>query len=152
MAPKRDGFTADLFRDYQPAPVVDRFEEEEVRAFSLNGRLSKAVALALAASGQSRDELAAAMSEFLGDNVSTSMLDKYASQAAEGHSISALRLVALAAVTNDVRPLNALLADVDLIVVPKKYEALLRREKARELKERMEREESAADAEWKARR
>lgn len=99
-----------------------------------------------------RAEIAAAMSELLKTTVSKAMLDGYASQAREQHSISAVRLAALVAVTNDARALNALLEDTGLIVIPKRYEALLRREKARELRERAEREEQAADAEWKAKR
>lgn len=149
---RRDPNTLDLYRDYEPEAVVDRFEASETQAFSRAGKLSKAVALALANSPLSRDEIAAAMEEFLGDRVSKTLLDKYASQAAEDHSIPALRLLALVAVTRDVRVLNTMLEELELIVVPKRYEALLRREQARIAKERFEREEQAADAEWRARR
>lgn len=147
---RRDTQTPDLFRDYQPPAVVERFEAENVQAWSLAGRLSKAVALTMEESDIPRAEIAAAMSEILKTAVSKAMLDAYASQAREQHSISAVRLAALVAVTNDLRALNTLLEDAGLIVIPKKYEALLRREKAREIKERAEREEQAADAEWKA--
>lgn len=150
MARKRDQHTPDLFMDYQPGPVVERFEDEDVQAWSLSARLSKAVARTMDESELSRADIASAMSEILKSTVSKAMLDGYASQAREQHSISAVRLAALVAVTNDARALNALLADARLIVIPKKYEALLRREKAREIKERAEREEQAADAEWKA--
>jgi hypothetical protein len=44
------------------------------------------------------------------------------------------------------------LSEAGLIVVEAKYEALLKRERARELRERAERAEQAADAEWRARR
>lgn len=149
---RRDPNTLDLYQDYKPEVVVERFEHEETQAFSRAGRLSKAVALALSNAPVSREEIASAMSEFLGERVSKQLLDKYASQAAEEHSISALRLAALIAVTKDVRPLNTLLEELGLIVVPRKYEALLKRETARIAKERFEREEQAADAEWRARR
>lgn len=148
---KRDGSTLDLFRDIQPAPVVPRFAAEDVKAWSRARRLSKAIAKMLADDGRSRDELAAAMSELLEEAVSKAMLDNYAAQEKE-HQISALRLAALVMVTGDARALNALLEEAGLIVVEAKYEALLRREKARELRERAEREEQAADAEWRARR
>lgn len=147
-----DKQTLDLFKDYVPAPVVPRFEEEVVRAFSPQGRLAKAVARTLEECGQSRDEIAAAISEILGERVSRSTLDAYASQAKESHQIPASRLAALVAVTGDPRPLNVLLNPHDLIVVPQKFEPLLRREAAREARERFEREEQAADAEWRARR
>ncbi|MBX3580791.1 MAG: hypothetical protein KF810_02695 [Rhizobiaceae bacterium] len=150
MSRRRDSTTPDLFRDYQPAPVVERFDAEAVQAWSMQARLSKAVALTMDEAGRGRDEIAAAMSEVLKASVSKAMLDGYASQAREQHSISAVRLAALVIVTGDARALNVLLEDAGLIVIPKKYEALLRREKAREIKERAEREEQAADAEWKA--
>jgi hypothetical protein len=152
MARKRDPFTVDLFSELKPAPVVDRFDDEEVKAWSLDGRLAKAVALTMEESGKTREQLAAAMSEVTKANVSEAMLDAYASQAREQHSISALRLAALVAITGDARAFNVLLEEAGLIVVPKKYEALLRRERAREMLEKLEREEKAADAEWRARR
>lgn len=147
----RDSQTVDLFRDYQPAPVVERFDAAALQSWSLAGRLSKAVSLTLTEADDSRADIAKLMSEFLQDEVSKASLDAFASQAKE-HSISAIRLVALVSVTGDPRALNALLEEIGLIAVPKKYEALLRREKARELRERAEREEQAADAQWKATR
>ena len=138
MTRKRDPFTVDLFRDYQPSPVVDRFGNDEVKAFSLSGRLCKALALTMEESGKSREDLAAAMSEMA--PVTKAMLDAYASQAREQHSIPAIRLAALVAVTGDARALNVLLEDAGLIVVPKKYEALLRRERAREMRDQLDRE------------
>lgn len=149
---RRDPMTSDLFRDYQPGPVVERFDQQAVQAWSAEGRLSKAVALTMDDASMSRAEIAAAMSSLLKATVSKGMLDGYASQAREHHSISAVRLAALIEVTGDARALNVLLEQSGLIVVPQKYEALLRREKARELRERAEREEQAADAEWKAKR
>lgn len=151
VRPRRDANTADLFRDYQPEPVVERFAPEQVQAWSLAARLSKAVSLTLKETAVPRDEVARAMSDVLNDDVSKAMLDAYASQAKE-HSISAVRLAALVEVTGDARALNALLENSGLIVVPKKYEALMRREKARETIERAQRDEQAADAEWKAKR
>lgn len=152
MTARRDRRTLDLFRDYAPTPVVARFEAEAVKAYRLQGRVAKAVARTLDDAGRSRAEVARAMSEVLGEDVSKAMLDAYASQAKEGHQISAARLAALVEVTGDARALNTLLADFGLIAVPDRYEALLRREAAREARERFEREEAAADAEWRARR
>ena len=149
---RRDQMTPDLFRDYEPSPVIARFEAKDVQAWSIDGRLSKAVALTLDESGMSRAAIAEALSDLLKTTVSKGMLDAYASQARQQHSISAIRLVALAQVTGDARALNVLLEEAGWIAVPRKYEALLRRERARELRERAEREEQAADAEWKARR
>lgn len=152
MPRRRDPFTVDLFRDLVPAPVVHRFDDEDVKAWSLAGRLAKAVALTMDESELTREAIAVAMTEVLKAPVSKSMLDAYASQAREQNAISAIRLSALAQVTGDLRAINVLLEEAGLIVVPKKYEALLRRERAREMRDMMEREEKAADAEWRANR
>lgn len=152
MAKRRDPFTVDLFRDFSPAPVVHRFDDADVKAWSLDGRLAKAVALTMEESDMSREQIAAAMTDVLKAPVSKSTLDAYASQAREQNSISAIRLAALAQVTGDLRAINVLLEEAGLIVVPKKYEALLRRERAREMRDMLEREEKAADAEWRAKR
>lgn len=151
MTRRRDTLTGDLFRDYQPKPVVERFDPEAVQSWSLAGRLSKAVGLTLAECGQSRVEIARAMSDYLKDEVSKASLDAFASQAKE-HSISALRLAALVAVTGDPRALNALLEDQGLVVVPRKYEALIMREMADEAIQRATRDRDAFDAAWRAKR
>ncbi|BBF92398.1 hypothetical protein [Blastochloris tepida] len=151
MARRPDTSTLDLFRDLEPTPVVPRFADEDVRAWTPARRLSRAIAKTMDDSGKSREEIAAALSAQIGEKVSKAMLDAYASPE-KPHAISALRLAGLVAVTGDVRALNTLLAEAGLIVIEARYEALLKREKARELKERAEQEEKAADAEWRARR
>lgn len=147
---KRDAFTMDLFSEYKPTKVVDRFDAERVQAWSLAGKLAKAIALTMEDSRMSRDEIAAQMSELTKSSVSKGMLDTYSSQARENNQISAVRLAALVAITGDARALNVLLEEAGLIVVPKKYEALLKRERARELRDAMDREIQNADAQWKA--
>lgn len=152
MSRRRDTLTIDLFKEYQPTAVVERFDGDEVKAWSLAGRLSKAIALTMEESGMARDEIAAAMSDITKTSISKASLDAYASQAKEQNQIPAVRLAALVTVTGDARALNVLLEEAGLIVIPKKYEALLKRERARELREQLEREERAADAEWRAKR
>jgi hypothetical protein len=146
---RRDAGTIDLFAEYQPAPVVERYPEESVRAYDLAGRLSKAVARTLEDSGMSRAEAAKAMADLLQDDMSKAMLDNYASQAKE-HVISALRLFALVTVTGDPRAINMLLAPAGMVAVPARYEPLIRREVAKEDLSRLQREIDAADAAWRA--
>lgn len=141
----------DLFKDYDPGPVVERFAEQDVKAFTPAARLSKSIARVLADSKLSRDDIAQRMSEVTHERITRVMLDNYASQTKE-HAISAQRLAALSIVTGDVRALNELLRDAGLIVVDQSYEALLRRERAKELADRFERDAAAADAEWRAKR
>lgn len=66
------------------------------------------VALALNEAGRSRFEIAGAMSALLDDEVTKLMLDAYASEAREGHNISAARLLALVAVTERFDLLDSL--------------------------------------------
>lgn len=148
---KRDRSTLDLFKDFVPGPVVPRFAEEEVKSWTRARRLKRAIAKALGETETDRETIARAMTEWSGEAISKAMLDNYASQGKE-HQISALRLVALVAVTGDPRALNAVLGEAGLIAIDQKYEPLLRREAAREARERLEQEERAADAEWRAKR
>lgn len=147
---RRDAGTIDLFRDLTPPPVVERYPEESVRAYDVAGRLSKAVAQTLADCGMSRAEVAKAMADLLNDEtMSKAMLDNFASQAKD-HVISALRLVGLVAVTADPRALNMLLEPAGMVVVPAKYEPLIRREVAKDHLTALQREIDAADAAWRA--
>ncbi|RJF70905.1 hypothetical protein [Rhodopseudomonas palustris] len=145
-----DTLTPDLFRDYQPAPVVERFSPERVRAARASARIKQALKEALRDCGRSRDTVAAAMSEYLGERVSPQILDQYTSAANETANIPAHRLIALVVVTGDIRLINALLVDTDAVAVARKYEALIRREMAKEARDRLDREINAADAEWRA--
>jgi hypothetical protein len=147
-----DSGTLDLFATLETAPAVARFDAERVRGATINARIAKAVAAVLKDAGRSRDVIAQEMSAYLGEPVSRASLEAFASEAKEGHTISAPRLVALFVVTGDLRLLNAVLADTGAIAVEERYEALIRRERYAELEERASRERQAADAAWRARR
>lgn len=149
---RRDSSTLDLFKDFKPQPVVARFDEQEIRATSIAARMAKAVSKALKDDGRSRDKIAEHMSEIVGERVPASMLDAYASEAKEAHKITAERLLALIVATEDERLLNALLVNTGLIVVPARFEALIRREMAIEARDRLDKEINAARAEWEAKR
>ncbi|MGL5166671.1 MAG: hypothetical protein ACRC9K_12365 [Afipia sp.] len=151
MSPRRrDTITPDLFKDYTPASVVERFSPERVRAVRASARIKRAVAEAIKDSKHGRDVIAHLMSEQLGERVTPDMLDQYTSTANEKNNISAHRLVALFSVTRDVRLINALLEDTDVIAISAKYEPLIRREMAKEAIEKLQREVNASDAQWKA--
>lgn len=84
------------------------FEERDVRAATLDARISRAVATALRDTARPRREIAAAMSAYLGEHVSVAMLDAYASQARASHKISVPRFAALLHATGDRRLLELL--------------------------------------------
>jgi hypothetical protein len=147
---RRDARTIDMFAEFEPRPVVDRFDGDRVRAATLSVRVARAVSECLKDAGRDRTVIAAEISDYLGESVTRAMLDAYASPGREAHNIPAHRLMALAAVTRDARPINALLFESDMIAVDARYEALIRREQAREMREKLDREIDAADAQWKA--
>lgn len=149
---QRDTKTLDIFGAFTPEPVVERFPAERVRAASLPALVARAVSETLKDCGLPRAKVAADMSAFLDERVTEAMLNAYASAARESHNIPAHRLIALALVANDARLLNAVLEDADFIVVSAKYEPLIRREMAREARDRLDREIDANEAEWRARR
>ncbi len=106
MAPRpRDTQTLDLF-EWQPPEVVERFEARAVRAHSVRAQIAKAVAETLKADLRSRDEIAQAMSVAAGEEISVHMLNAYASEAREDHTIPYHRLLALVEVTGDARALQ----------------------------------------------
>lgn len=101
----RDPRTLDLF-SWRPPEVVREAPEDKVRSASLRGGIAKIVSLVLKECGMPRDEVARRMTAMLGEEVSKAMLDAYASEAREEHSISFLRVVALCEVTRDPRLLQ----------------------------------------------
>ena len=150
MTKGRDALTLDLFRDFEPKPVVDRFPEEQVRAATLRERVARAVSAALKAYDGEREAIAAEMSEYLGERVTKAMLDQYASQANAQHAIPAHRLIALAIGAGDARLINALLIDTGLVAVNAQYEPLIMREMANHAIKRLQRKAAASDAQWRA--
>jgi hypothetical protein len=150
MTRRRDQDTVDLFSEFTPAPVVERFSPERVRALRTSSRIARAVAEAIKQSRKSRPDIAREMSDYLGEEVSAAMLDQYSSTANEKNNIPAHRLIALLAVTADIRLVNAALHDTTFVAVDARYEPLIRREMAKEARDRLDREINAADAQWKA--
>jgi hypothetical protein len=71
------------------------------------------------------------MTDWLGDNaddggVSKSMLDAYTAEGRRTHTINAIRLAALCAVTEDIRPLALLLEELGYAVVEPRYVHIVR--------------------------
>ncbi|CAL4866695.1 hypothetical protein MMA231_00939 [Asticcacaulis sp. MM231] len=96
-----------------PTPPADR----EGALAGIDKRVASAVALMILQSGLGRHEVAINVSEVLDDTVTKAMLDAYASEAREGHNISAGRLLALTAVTGGYGILNGLLREIGATVL-----------------------------------
>lgn len=137
MRKRRDTRTGDLFAYNQP---VQRFEEQISAAATLNGRICRAISAALATTPYSRDEIASRMSAYLGERISKSMLDKYASEGSEDHIITLPRFLALVHATDDKRLLNLLTEPFGFISVPRECEGWIKAGMLIEEEERIKRQ------------
>lgn len=136
--PPRCPLTNDLLAWQPSSPAVDyRGVPEVTRAATLGGRFARAMKVALENCGKSRDQVAAEMSEYLGEEVTLNMLNAYVSEAAKSHQINVIRFAGLAHATGDLRLLSILPDLFGLAVVPARYvpliEADLAEQRSREL-------------------
>lgn len=107
MAP-RDTKTLSLL-DWQPAQVpVPVVAAEVSRAATLGGRMARLMALVLRECGKSREDIAAAMADYLGESVSVDSLNKWVSEASTDHVINIVRYIALVHATDDLRLVQGL--------------------------------------------
>ena len=117
---RHDTNTGDLL-SWEPPAVVARFDETRIRTASLRAKVARAVSETLKDCELGRDEIAERMSEWLNEDVSKNMLDAYASEAREDHTITFHRLLALVHVTGDVRPLQVGADLFDHSVIDNRY-------------------------------
>lgn len=123
---RKDTSTLDLL-NWRPDIPVEKYDAETVRAANLKDRISRAVAQTLqdAKSENSkleRSDVARRMGEFLNESVSENVLNAYASQARGDHSMSLPRAVALMHATQDFRLLTLIADELDLAIIPKRFE------------------------------
>lgn len=119
------GRQLDLLTDWEPPAPTVAFDEKQVRAATLPQRISRAIAAALSDCSIPRAEIARRMSEYLGETVSANMLNAYASQAREDHSIGLLRFIALVHATRDRRLLEMLAEPFDWACIERKHLPLI---------------------------
>lgn len=149
MKDRADRSTLDLL-NWRAPDVSVRFEDErQVRAASLAGRVSRAVAATLKESGRSREEIAAEMSDYLGADVSEGMLAAYASGQREDHNISLVRALALLNATGDARLFGELLDPHGFAVIPKKYLAAIEEAMCDDVIERAQGRKKLARRTWR---
>jgi len=129
--------------DWTPPQAALAFDERDVRGASLTARIARAVSVAMRSCGRSRPAIAREMSCYLGEDVSSAMLDAYASTARDGHNISAARLLALIHATGDRRLLQLLAEPMGWAVVERKHLVLIELAAAREQEEALRRRREA---------
>ena len=123
MNKRRAGDQLELLGWEAPRAAV-AFDPELVRAHGLRESLCRAITAALkdaAGAGRSRADIAEAMGQFLGATISKAILDAYASQGREDHTISLLRFVALVHATGDRRLLELLAEPMGWTVIERRY-------------------------------
>lgn len=135
----RCNVTDDLLA-WQPPQPVKAFAPDRIRAASLAAQIARGVSEALRHAGRSRDQVAAEMSAYLGESVSTNILDKYASEAAEEHVINLVRFAALIHATRSRELLQMLADQFDWVVVEKRHVDAIELASALEERERLNRE------------
>lgn len=128
---------------WTPPQAEMAFDEREVRGASVAARLSRAVSVTLRECPKRRPRIAEEMSAFLGEPVSTAMLDAYASVAREAHRISLPRFLALIHVTGDRRLLQMLAEPMGWAVVERKHLVLIELAAAREQEDALRRRREA---------
>lgn len=111
--------------DWQPPEAVVAFAPEQVRAASVAASIARAVAAALRDAEAPREEIAQRMSAYLGEKVSKSMLDAYASEARREHQIPVTRLIALMHATQDRRLLQLIAEPLGWAVIERRHLPLI---------------------------
>ncbi|HYG91175.1 MAG TPA: DNA transposition protein [Azospirillum sp.] len=120
MSRSRDTRTYDLLA-WEPPQPAKAFAPEKVRAASLRSMVCRAVAAALKECGKDRDQVAEEIGTYLGEPCAKTMLDAYASEAREDHTIPLIRFLGLVHATGDIRLLQVLANQFGWAVVPQKY-------------------------------
>lgn len=151
MPKYRDPLTPDLF-DWKPPQVAVGLPSEATRGGTLPNQIARAVAQTLKDCGQSREEVAGAMSAYLDQSVSKNMLDAYASPSREEHRITLERSVALIEASGNLGLLGFIAGLFDHVVVPKKYRDLIELHMIDEQLEKQTARKQALLASWRAAR
>jgi hypothetical protein len=152
MARRGDDLTMDLL-EWRPPEVARRYDERAVSAASWRDRIARAVAETLRSAKESRDVIAARMTEWLGHDepVSGKMLDAYASQAKEAHTIPYLRVIALGVATGDARLLQLAAEPIGHAVIEARFLGAIHEAMATERLEEIERARKLARRQWRGR-
>lgn len=125
---RRDDRTLDLL-NWEPPAVSVGYAEDVAGRGPLANKIARVISRALrdAAddSGQSRDTIAAALSEALGRPISRAMLDKWTSEGSAEHRIPLDAFIALIRVTGAVDLLGFVAEMFGLVVIPERYQAIV---------------------------
>lgn len=144
----KDRQTLDLF-DWTPPAITPSFPARLIRAASLRAMASKALSISLKDSGKPRDRIAEEMASYLGEPCSKAMVDAYASEAREEHSIPLIRFIGVINATRDIRLLNMIAELFGWAVVPARYLPAIEEAMLAEKIEELQQRKTAARRSWK---
>lgn len=148
MPRPRDRSTLDLF-EWEPPQVAVGFSPETLRGGSLTSKVARAIGKALRDSDKTRDVIAAEMSQLLGQSISKTMIDAYASEAKESHRITLERTMAVIAVTNCHDLLGFIAGEFGYAVVPEKYADIIELHLIEEHEGELAKRKTALEARWR---
>lgn len=127
MTKRRDPLTKDLF-EYQPPKVAVRYDEGVTGRGSLDNQISRLISRALRDArddGHTRADIATSMSRYLNRSISSTMLDKWASEASDEHRIPLDAFIALVDATGAKELLGFVPGMFNLTVIENEYADLI---------------------------
>lgn len=149
MARKRpDDHTLDLF-DWEPPPVAEVFDAFRIKSPCDRMRISQALSAACDESGMSRDDIHAAMCEYLGYSFSRGTFDRVMAVSAEGHEFTLSKFIAFFKTVQDPRVLNAILDGTEYVAIPRKFVGAVEEAMVTEQMERLAERRRLARRSWK---
>ncbi len=147
---RRDNMTLDLLA-WEPPRVAVGYDAQDMRG-PLDLVIARLVSSALhraTEQGQSREQIAAAMSDYLGRAVSKTTLDAWSSPARSTNRIPLDAFVALVEATGDHDLLGWLPGQHGYVVVPQRYGDLIELQLIEEKEAEMARRKAALTARYK---
>ncbi|WP_370270134.1 hypothetical protein [Nioella sp.] len=127
MARYRDPLTKDLF-SWQPPKVGVGYSEDVIGRGRLDNKIARLIAQALRDArddGQSRADIARALSAYLGRSVSEAMLNKWSSEGSEEHRIPLDAFIGLVHATGARDLLGFVPGEFGLTVIENQYAELI---------------------------
>lgn len=146
--------TGDLF-DWQPPQVAVGYSADVAGRGRLDNKIARLIGQALRDArddGQSRTQIARAMSDYLGRSISEAMLNKWSSESSDEHRIPLDAFIALVAATGAKDLLGFAPGEFGLTVIASEYAEMIRLQLIRDKRQELEAQERVLEAKLKARR
>lgn len=154
MARRRDPLTKDLF-SWEPPKIAVGYSADVIGRGRLDNKIARLVSHALRNAredGQSRADVAQAISNFLSRPVSEAMLHKWASEGSEEHRIPLDAFIGLVYATGDKNLLGFVPGEFGLTVIEDEYAELIEERLLEDHIEEMQARKQVLSARRKAKR